>query len=101
MEIGPSGHFSAVFSADRPQTADMLQHNAQELTRSLQQAGVQTDAGSLSFNLRGQSQQNNFGASAGSSSSHALASSADDVPADALVPAVYAASTSTRVDIRV
>lgn len=104
MEVGPGGHVSAVFSADRPQTAELLQRNAHELTQSLQDAGVRTDAGSLSFNLRGQNQQNNFGASSGSSHTPALASSWDDAPVDgAPLPAVYASSSSstTRLDIRV
>ncbi|MBI3451720.1 MAG: flagellar hook-length control protein FliK [Rhodospirillales bacterium] len=53
MEVGPSGHVQAVFAADRPHTLDLLQRDARELQRALQDAGLQTDSGSLSFNLRG------------------------------------------------
>ncbi len=103
MEVGPSGHFSAVFAADRPQTVDMLQRNAHELTRSLQDAGVRTDAGSLSFNLRGQNQQNsafnNF------SNARAPSPSWNDTPAETSpVPAAVYSNSSVgtgRVDIRV
>ncbi|MBV8534652.1 MAG: flagellar hook-length control protein FliK [Alphaproteobacteria bacterium] len=106
MEIGPSGHFSAVFSADRPQTADMLQRNAHELTRSLQDAGVRTDTGSLSFNLRGQNQQGTsgwaggFAGNAGRGSTPSWSNVPDEVPAPA---AIYANSGigTNRVDIRV
>jgi len=106
MEVGPSGHFSAVFSADRPQTADMLQRNAHELTRSLQDAGVRTDAGSLSFNLRGQNQQGTPGWSGGFAGSGARNPnpSWSNVPDEAPAPAaIYANSGvgTNRVDIRV
>jgi flagellar hook-length control protein FliK len=56
MEIGPDGKFNAVFAADRPQTLELLQRDARELARSLQDAGLRADTGSLSFNLRGQNQ---------------------------------------------
>ncbi|HEX9465859.1 MAG TPA: flagellar hook-length control protein FliK [Alphaproteobacteria bacterium] len=102
MEVGPSGHFNAVFAADRPQTVELLQRNAHELTRSLQDAGVRTDSGSLSFNLREQNQQNGQALYTGRP---AGAQSWDDDAAEAAPAAlpVYAASTvgTGRVDIRV
>ena len=104
MEVGPSGHFSAVFAADRPQTVDMLQRNAHELTRSLQDAGVRTDAGSLSFNLRGQNQQGNPGWFGGSNNTRADANpSWSNTPDETPAPAIYANSGvgTNRVDIRV
>lgn len=106
MEIGPSGHFSAVFSADRPQTADMLQRNAHELTRSLQDAGVRTDAGSLSFNLRGQNQQGTpgwaggFPGNGGRTSTPSWSNVPDEAPAPAAIYANSGVGTN-RVDIRV
>lgn len=104
MEVGPSGHFSAVFAADRPQTVDMLQRNAHELTRSLQDAGIQTDAGSLSFNLRNQNQQNSTPWSGGFADSRSTGPSWNNAPDDTPVPAaVYASSAAgtNRLDIRV
>jgi flagellar hook-length control protein FliK len=37
---------------DRPATLDLLQRDARNLERILQDAGLQTDSGSLSFSLR-------------------------------------------------
>lgn len=105
MEVGPSGHFSAVFAADRPQTVNLLQSNAHELTRSLQDAGVRTDAGSLSFNLRGQNQQGNTGWSgAFNGGGHAATPSWSNTPDETPAPAAIYANSSVgtgRVDIRV
>jgi flagellar hook-length control protein FliK len=56
LEISQDGRVQAVFAVDRPQTADLLQRDVRELARALQDAGLQTDAGSLSFNLRNQNQ---------------------------------------------
>jgi len=107
MEIGPQGHVNAVFTADRPQTADMLQRGAQDLSRSLQDAGLRADNGSLSFNLRGQNQQqqqqqhaNMFGSPDGG---RQFGSSKDDFAEAAPAPAaVYRRSANTsRLDISV
>ncbi len=105
MEIGPDGKFNAVFAADRPQTVELLQRDARELARSLQDAGLHADTGSLSFNLRGQQNQGqqNGGPLAGlqdGSGAHG-----DELPAEAMpLPAnLYNASNAAngRVDIRV
>lgn len=52
LEFGPEGRIHAVFAADRPHTLELLQRDARELARALQDAGLQADSGSLSFNLR-------------------------------------------------
>lgn len=52
LDFGPDGRVQAVFAADRPHTVELLQRDARELARALQDAGLQTDSGSLSFNLR-------------------------------------------------
>ncbi len=106
MEIGPDGKFNAVFAADRPQTVELLQRDARELARSLQDAGLRTDTGSLSFNLRGQQNQGQSNGSQlaahqnGGSDSHGV-----DVPADIMpMPAsLYSSANAAngRVDIRV
>ncbi len=44
-------------TADSQETLDMLQRDSRELERALQQAGLQTDTGSLNFSLRGQQGQ--------------------------------------------
>jgi flagellar hook-length control protein FliK len=101
MEVGPSGHFNAVFAADRPQTVDLLQRNAHELTRSLHDAGMKTDSGSLSFNLREQNQQQSQPQFAGRSNGPAWTD--DDAEPAPLAPVAYANQPlgTGRVDIRV
>lgn len=55
------GRVAATVTADSKETLDMLQKDARELERALQQAGLQTDNGSLSFSLRGQQGQGQEG----------------------------------------
>ncbi len=57
LEVGHDGRVIAVVTADNKNTLDLLQRDARELERALQDAGLQTDSGSLSFNLRGQGDQ--------------------------------------------
>lgn len=57
LDFAQDGRVSATILADRPETLDMLQRDARSLERSLQNAGLQTDSGSLSFDLRGGNQQ--------------------------------------------
>lgn len=56
LDMGPDGRVSAVITADRPETLHLLQRDARGLERALQDAGLQTNQGSLSFNLRGEGQ---------------------------------------------
>src|SRR3546814_7827105 len=56
LENASDGTLRAVISAERTETLDLLQRDARGLERALQEAGVKTDSGSLSFNLRGQGQ---------------------------------------------
>lgn len=53
LEIGPDNRLIAVIAADRPETLDLMQRDARALERALNDAGLKTDSGSLSFNLRG------------------------------------------------
>lgn len=57
LESGSDGTIRASISAERADTLDLLQRDARGLERALQDAGVKTDSGSLSFNLRGQGQE--------------------------------------------
>lgn len=106
MEIGPDGKFNAVFAADRPQTVELLQRDARELARSLQDAGLRADTGSLSFNLRGQNnqgQQANGSLSAFEDGGNGN-NGGETLPEAAPMPAnLYSSSNAAngRVDIRV
>ncbi|MCH7887693.1 MAG: flagellar hook-length control protein FliK [Proteobacteria bacterium] len=53
LDVASDGRVSAVIAADRSDTLELLQRDARGLERALQDAGLRTDSGSLSFNLRG------------------------------------------------
>ncbi|MBI3419079.1 MAG: flagellar hook-length control protein FliK [Proteobacteria bacterium] len=56
LEINQDGLVRATVTADNPATYDLLQKDSRALEKVLEQAGLQTDAGSLSFNLREEGQ---------------------------------------------
>lgn len=57
MEVGHDGRVTAVISAERQETLDMLRQDSRILSQALQDAGLQADQSSLSFNLQGQQGQ--------------------------------------------
>jgi flagellar hook-length control protein FliK len=57
LELGHDGRVHAAIAADRPDTLDLLQRDARGLERALQDAGLKTDSGGLSFNLRDNGRQ--------------------------------------------
>ncbi len=57
LNIGNDGVVKAIISIERPETFELLQRDARGLEKALQDAGLKTDSGSLSFNLKGQSEQ--------------------------------------------
>ncbi len=52
LKVGADGVVRAMIQVDRPETLDIMQRDARGLERALQDAGLKTDSGSLSFNLR-------------------------------------------------
>lgn len=54
LDISKEGLVRAVLTADNQSTLDLLQRDKNALTQTLEKAGLETDSGSLSFNLRGQ-----------------------------------------------
>ena len=52
MEVGEHGRTHMVFTADKSSTLDALSRGAYGLERSLADAGIKTDAGTMEFNLR-------------------------------------------------
>jgi hypothetical protein len=54
LDFGADGKVQASIMADRPETLAMLQKDQRTLERALTDAGLQTDAGSLSFSLKDQ-----------------------------------------------
>ena len=53
VELADDGVLRAVITADKSDTLELLQRDARGLERALQEAGLKTDSGSLSFDLRG------------------------------------------------
>lgn len=72
LNLTQDGRVSAVISADRSDTLNMLKQDSATLQQSLRDAGLNADGNSLSFNLRGDAQsfaqnssQGSFGRSGG------------------------------------
>lgn len=59
LDFSAGGRVQASIMAERPETLEMLQKDYRALERALNDAGLQTDPGSLSFNLKGQNQGGN------------------------------------------
>jgi flagellar hook-length control protein FliK len=57
LKVRNDGTVKAVVTVDRPETFDLMQRDARGMERALQEAGLKTDSGSLSFNLRDGDQQ--------------------------------------------
>lgn len=53
LDIGGDGRAKAMILAERPETLELLQRDSRTLERALQDAGLKTDPGSLSFDLQG------------------------------------------------
>lgn len=83
MEVAQDGRMTAVVNVEKQETYDMLRNDARQLAQTLQNAGLQTDASSLSFNLNGQGgqqtaqSQTNSGGSNGFSASGAPSEEGD------------------------
>jgi hypothetical protein len=56
LNVNHDGRLTAVISADRSDTLNLLKQDASQLQQSLRDAGFNADSGSLSFNLRGDAQ---------------------------------------------
>jgi hypothetical protein len=103
MKVRHDGTIRAIVTTDRPETFDLLQRDARGLERALQDAGLKTDSGSLSFNLRGGEQNGPNNGQRGTGGT-AQANANDDrtvntPPADLDVPLPVASGHA--LDIRV
>ena len=56
MNVNKEGQTQIYFMVDKPETFDSLSRDARTLERSLQEAGIKADTGSMQFNLRQQPQ---------------------------------------------
>jgi flagellar hook-length control protein FliK len=92
LDVDKDKNVTATIVVDRPATLDLLQRDAKALERALQDAGLQTNDGSLSFSLRngagqggGNGANGQAGAGIGGGNSGAPASDAADSAARAAV----------------
>ncbi|MCH8237231.1 MAG: flagellar hook-length control protein FliK [Proteobacteria bacterium] len=61
MELTRDNHLTVLIVADNRETLELLKDDARGLQRALAEAGLQTDAGDMNFNLRGQDAQDQDG----------------------------------------
>lgn len=105
LDVGHDGRVSAMISAERPETLELLQRDARSLERALQDAGLGADSNSLSFNLLGRgSREPGFGRDlAGVGLDAPLGPEADEAPIEVtqVDGASYVSRGAGGVDIRV
>lgn len=70
LETDNTGKTHIHIIAEKNETLDLLRRDASQLTKSLADAGLNTDAGNLQFSLRGQSGGNNFANDNGSNNNN-------------------------------
>jgi flagellar hook-length control protein FliK len=83
LEMSHDGRVQAVLAADSAPVVDLLRRDAAALERAFADAGLKTDSGSLSFNLRQQQEQGQPGQhsrSGGQADSSGYADAADADP---------------------
>jgi flagellar hook-length control protein FliK len=103
LDVASDGRVSAVITAHRADTLDLLQRDARILQNALQDAGLQADSNSLSFELKGNGL--GYGGDGGNSSGTGSSNGAaiDDVTAATATAARARPSivSNDRVDIHV
>ena len=103
IDVDRSGQVTSHLTVEKPETLSMLQQDAPQLQRALDDAGLKTGSGSLQFSLRDQStsSQNN-GNQTGSNAQRLVVSEEDTIPA-AVAGRTYGRmlGSSSGVDIRV
>jgi len=68
LELAKDGKITAVIQAENKETLELLSRDAKELTKALQEAGLQLDEGDIEFNLSGQNGEADDGSIADGSS---------------------------------
>lgn len=88
LNVAHDGRVTAVISADRSDTLNMLKQDSGNLQQALREAGLNADGGSLSFNLRGEGQSFAQNAPQSSSSANTADAGPDSSSAAGEVPAL-------------
>jgi flagellar hook-length control protein FliK len=100
LNVDMSGKTVVSITADNKSTLDLLQRDARGLERALADAGLKTDAGSLSFNLRGG--QHEQGQAPPRAAENYLKTMPEETPDASVISRSYVISvTEEGLDIRV
>lgn len=102
LNLTHDGRLSAVISADRSDTLNMLKQDSGALQQSLRDAGINADSGSLSFNLRGDAQsfaQNSSQGGTGNGAGYAATASSALVSVDTPAPSQRVHSGSLDIEV--
>jgi flagellar hook-length control protein FliK len=82
MDVDSKGQVTSHLTVERPETLAMLQQDAPQLQRALENAGLKTGDGGLQFSLRDQSSSGqNSGNESGRNAQRLIVSEDDTVPA--------------------
>jgi flagellar hook-length control protein FliK len=104
LDVDEKGHATANFVADHPDTLALLRQDAHHLVKSLNDAGVNADAGSLSFSLRDSggtfAEAQERRGNSGQTLRNAAASGQDGSAAEAPTPVYQTTGSSRLYDIR-
>jgi len=101
LNLHHDGRVLAVVMAERPETLDLLQRDARELARALQDAGLKADAHSLHFGLRGGDGQRDGQSAGRAQQTLELADRSDDGTLSPPLVALALAAARGGIDIRV
>jgi len=103
IDVDRSGQVTSHLTVEKPETLSMLQQDAPQLQRALDDAGLKTGSGGLQFSLRDQSSSSqDNGNQTGSNAQRLVVSEEDTIPA-AVAGRTYGRmlGSSSGVDIRV
>lgn len=101
IEVAADGRAHVHVTADRSDTLDLLQRDARDLARALQDAGLRADAGNLQFSLREQAADQRQGRARSNGGAQGIdATNAADSETAGIVPAWTPTAQPGRVDIR-
>ncbi|MBY0429592.1 MAG: flagellar hook-length control protein FliK, partial [Rhodospirillales bacterium] len=102
LDVGADGRVTAMVTADNRDTLEMLQKDSRSLEKALQDAGLQTDSNSLSFNLRGDGRETHQSREQGRRGPMGRVATGLDITQDALsAPQPRTMARAGGVDIRV
>lgn len=101
LSIDASGKTQAHMTADQPQTLDLLQKDATNLTQALRDAGLDVSQGGLNFSLRGQDRQSDDGNNGAAQGRRTNLIATRAIQASPVAVSFNGAAQDARVDIHV